>query len=730
MKSTSMQLKNLKKVNKDQDDLINILTEDYDSVNAANNEQDKQFAQIKEKIEELKSSFIHQTVPTKELLIEYFKTMAGFEDNIKTIYFNDSTEENPAKINGGQTYNIINPFTDKTVTGRAEIFYDNEWVEFPSIQIINKSDNTIDVVTPAQFVNELTEVKARLKLWAVDMVGVNIALVDNALVGEIKFTISKTARPGWLPLIGETYSREQYASLWQWAQNQEMVVTEEEWQTMYLANNGNVTKFSSGDDSTTFRLPSIKAWTKSTDNLDEVGTYLKPGLPNINGTFTLKDGVQTDNPTGAISAAEDGNNMQQVSSEEGQNAGKKLQFNASKYNGIYGNSDQVQPASVVGLWVIKAYENTVYDANDTTIQNLMQVADKSFVSADVVEGALILTTNKGETVRIEGISGSGNTLGKETVGGEDTPIYLLEGVPTAGRKLGSAAYKGEDDFASSDHTHDEYLAKSGGELTGPVKGQTALGTTGSDTKTGLVLEVAGVSANTGIYNGNGTDEGQADMFIKAGKTVGFVDGETNKGMTVSIDTQTGNVNLSKVNGSTPLTTGNYVDYTAKKAHKHTYEDITGQPELPTKLSEFENDEHFIKYDEVGEVGPNINSGDAFPTTQLYDGKTFFRTDLGRKYTYYASAWHPDVRMTDLTHRFDENGNIVPNDKHEYYENDVKKSRGATLPEDPYFGMMFTIDSTGDTYVYSINGWRKIADVDAENCLHVNSIELASGVRLV
>ena len=360
--------------------------------------------------------------------------------------------------------------------------------------------------------------------------------------------------------------------LWDWANNQEgMVITEEEWQNLYIKNNGNVIKFSSGDESTTFRLPCIKAWTKGTDNMDEVGTYLKPGLPNIAGNITFYPNSMDNelgNPSGAFSAVRNTTANTTISVTEGTlDTTRTLDFNASRYNGIYGNSEQVQPASVVGLWIIKAYENTMYDANDKTIQDLQQVVDKTFVGAEVVGENLVLTTNTGQKITIENVVNT-NRVGKDTVGAANTPIYLNEGVPTPGNKLGSAAYKDVEDFAIATHAHQDLLSRSGGTMTGAIKGLSTKGTTGSDSSTGLILEVPGVSANTGIYNGTGTDIGQADMIIKASKTVGFVDGAKNNGITVSIDTQTGNVNLKTINGNSPLTSNNYSSYAAAANHTH------------------------------------------------------------------------------------------------------------------------------------------------------------------
>lgn len=102
------------------------------------------------------------------------------------------------------------------------------------------------------------------------------------------FSINPNVPLGSLPLIGGTYSRTLYKDLWDWVQTQTgYLKTEAEWTILFNKNNGNVPFYSSGDGSTTFRVPSLKCWVRGADSISEVGGYLAAGLPNIEGQLGL-----------------------------------------------------------------------------------------------------------------------------------------------------------------------------------------------------------------------------------------------------------------------------------------------------------------------------------------------------------------------------------------------------------------------------------------------------------
>ena len=180
-------------------------------------------------------------------------------------------------------------------------------------------------------------------------------------VGFEAFTINPNLQAGWLPLLGGEYSRTAYADLWAWVQTQQGYLIEESaWQAKATANGGNVPFYSKGDGSTTFRVPALKCWVKGASNISEVGGYLVAGLPNIDtNVYIGQDGRGY--PNGSADSTTVGSTVSYPR--------KTKLFRASDYNTIYGTSDTVQPPSIVGLWVVKAY-GVVTNVGSTDVANI------------------------------------------------------------------------------------------------------------------------------------------------------------------------------------------------------------------------------------------------------------------------------------------------------------------------------------------------------------------------
>ena len=180
-------------------------------------------------------------------------------------------------------------------------------------------------------------------------------------VGFEYFSMNPNIPEGSLPLFGGIYDRATYPDLWAWVQTQiGYCKTEAEWQELSAAHNGNVPFYSSGDGTTTFRVPSLKCWVKGADGtVSEVGSYLEAGLPNITGSVQSRfdsSGYYTGfvSNTGALyTGGSAGENAARGTGSSG--GGKVLQIDASRSSSVYGNSTTVQPESIIGLWLVKAY---------------------------------------------------------------------------------------------------------------------------------------------------------------------------------------------------------------------------------------------------------------------------------------------------------------------------------------------------------------------------------------
>lgn len=201
-------------------------------------------------------------------------------------------------------------------------------------------------------------------------------------IGETWISFDSTIPEGGIPFLGQEVSRELYADLWNWVQEKERVKTEAEWQELASSQAGNCQYYSDGDGSTTFRVPCIKTYFKSAETLEEAGTYIKEGLPNLEGTTTPWAFQNSLTPTGVFS--------QEGTSHHAYNdtdtpSGAKLIFNASNYNPIYGSSEHVTPETftiLVGVYAIGV------------VQSIGQADQESILSAiTALEASVIKSIN-------------------------------------------------------------------------------------------------------------------------------------------------------------------------------------------------------------------------------------------------------------------------------------------------------------------------------------------------
>lgn len=212
---------------------------------------------------------------------------------------------------------------------------------------------------------------------------------EDVPIGHEYFTFNPNIPQGSLPLFGGEYDRATYPDLWNWVQQQAgYLKTEAEWQTLATANNGNVPFYSDGDGSTTFRVPSLKCWVKSANGtVTEVGSYLQAGLPNITGGFDIRATSSTtgsvENASGSFSISDIKSGLNILQTVSGTNYRNTVTINASNSSAIYGNSTTVQPESIVGLWLVKAY-GTIVDTG--TIDEQQYIDDRYNAMKTYVDG--------------------------------------------------------------------------------------------------------------------------------------------------------------------------------------------------------------------------------------------------------------------------------------------------------------------------------------------------------
>ena len=206
-------------------------------------------------------------------------------------------------------------------------------------------------------------------------------------VGFEYISMNPNVPQGSLPMFGGVYDRKVYADLWAWVQEQSgYLITDSEWQSYFNSNNGNVPFYSKGNGSTTFRVPSINCWVKGANGIEEVSSYLQAGLPNITGAFGISSpncfwlGVQS--TSGAFYADGSASNGYYGQPIDTQTVNNVASLNASRSNPIYGKSTTVQPESIAGMWLVKAY-GTITNIGNVETSDILQAVDNSKITLAV-----------------------------------------------------------------------------------------------------------------------------------------------------------------------------------------------------------------------------------------------------------------------------------------------------------------------------------------------------------
>lgn len=228
-------------------------------------------------------------------------------------------------------------------------------------------------------------------------------------VGEIKAYGGSTIPAGWLLCDGQAVSRTTYPELFS-------VIG---------------TTYGSGDGSTTFNVPDLRGRVITgvgtlSGNTYTLGEAVDAGLPNIAGYVIQRStNYNTGNITwtggGALSVSNVTSTSDGLSQVNGAIAQKRIDFDASKSNSIYGNSTTVQPNTLAINYIIYA-KNTVtmanpsldlfypvgsyYETSDSTFDPnvqwggtwVLETAGQVHVSAGTgysIDGALTNTTDGG-----------------------------------------------------------------------------------------------------------------------------------------------------------------------------------------------------------------------------------------------------------------------------------------------------------------------------------------------
>lgn len=161
---------------------------------------------------------------------------------------------------------------------------------------------------------------------------------------------------GGVPYCGQEVTRSTYSALWSYAQAKGLVKSESEWQSWASSHGGNVPYYSSGNGSSTFRMPRLVGYVRGASSQSEAGTYIKEGLPNIIGSITAKAQSSTNAEASGVFALDDTAPNASYTGLSAQSRQYAIwNFDASRSNSIYGNSSHVTPETSVVLFGVYAF---------------------------------------------------------------------------------------------------------------------------------------------------------------------------------------------------------------------------------------------------------------------------------------------------------------------------------------------------------------------------------------
>lgn len=187
---------------------------------------------------------------------------------------------------------------------------------------------------------------------------------------------------GQLIRDGQIVSRSVYKDLWDFVQaHPSLLLTEEQWQAELSANEGVVNNYySSGDGSTTFRLPKAGVIELPVITAENINKFSTDTQRNISGQFTSHQNgsLLTDtNVNGAFSWSTNSvSNLGEIGDGYGKNY--PIYFDASRSVGTEHTGSEVKPKTITKLAVVQAFGRVIntgtLDINDLVndVNNLIQ----------------------------------------------------------------------------------------------------------------------------------------------------------------------------------------------------------------------------------------------------------------------------------------------------------------------------------------------------------------------
>lgn len=194
-------------------------------------------------------------------------------------------------------------------------------------------------------VGDLVEEHAALKKVVEDLRTTLMSRTSRRPTGDVEWTLRTTAKPDTLLLDGSTVSRTTYAVLWQWVQDQSLIVSG---------------LFTVGDGSTTFGLPDMRGRVqRGKPAAEAIGqltgsdslTLSTSQLPSHTHTFTTGSGGSHGNHVGQNLNAASGGIFTITADNTGNSEGSHTHSGTTAGAGS-GSAIDLRQASINGNYLI------------------------------------------------------------------------------------------------------------------------------------------------------------------------------------------------------------------------------------------------------------------------------------------------------------------------------------------------------------------------------------------
>lgn len=185
---------------------------------------------------------------------------------------------------------------------------------------------------------------------------------------------------GQLIRDGQIVSRSVYKDLWDFVQKHpSLLLTEKQWQAELSANEGVVNNYySSGDGSTTFRLPKAGVIELPVITAENINKFSTDTQRNILGSITMVDTIGKTQVSNGALLAEVTNISSSVNNNGNWSNAITTDFDASRSVGTEHTGSEVKPKTITKLAVVQAFGRVIntgtLDINDLVndVNNLIQ----------------------------------------------------------------------------------------------------------------------------------------------------------------------------------------------------------------------------------------------------------------------------------------------------------------------------------------------------------------------